>query len=67
MDERLKKLFEYQKFEQNSRLAAIINNAQTQTSEAVELSDDQLFGVAGGAGQSENYEEMVRKAKEQQH
>lgn len=67
MDEKLKKLFEYQKFEQNTRLAAIINNAQTQTSEAIELSDDQLFGVAGGSGQNDNYEEMVRKAKQQQH
>lgn len=64
MDEKLKKLFEYQKFEQNAHLAAVINNAQTSTVEAVELSDEQLFGVAGGVDNSQNYDEMVKKQQQ---
>lgn len=64
MDEKLKKLFEYQKFEQNAHLAAVINNAQTSTVEAVKLSDEQLFGVAGGVDNSQNYDEMVKKQQQ---
>lgn len=61
MEDKLKKLFEYQKFAQNARLAAVINNAEKVAVEAFELSDDELFGVAGGKGQEKSYEEIVRE------
>ena len=44
MENKLKKLFEYQKFEQNERLAKLI--AQTEARQATEISDDDLEMVA---------------------
>ena len=44
MENKLKKLFEYQKFEQNDRLAKLI--AETESRQAAELSDDDLTFVA---------------------
>ncbi|MCQ2420525.1 MAG: hypothetical protein MJ118_05260 [Clostridia bacterium] len=40
MENTLKKLFEYQKFEQNARLAKLI--AETEARQAAELSDEDL-------------------------
>ena len=40
MENKLKKLFEYQKFEQNERLAKLI--AETEARQAAEISDDDL-------------------------
>lgn len=50
MENKLKKLFEYQKFAQNAHLAAVINNTQNATNEdsIAELSSDQLLCVTGG-------------------
>lgn len=44
MENKLKKLFEYQKFEQNERLAKLI--AETEARQAAEISDDDLEFVA---------------------
>lgn len=44
MENKLKKLFEYQKFEQNERLAKLI--AETEARQAAEISDDDLELVA---------------------
>lgn len=44
MENKLKKLFEYQKFEQNERLAKLI--AETEARQAAEISDDDLEMVA---------------------
>lgn len=44
MENKLKSLFEYQKFEQNSRLAKLI--AETEARQTVELSDEDLELVA---------------------
>lgn len=44
MENKLKSLFEYQKFEGNSRLAAII--ADTESRLGSEISDDDLFMVS---------------------
>ncbi|MCQ2319646.1 MAG: hypothetical protein MJZ90_12130 [Bacteroidales bacterium] len=44
MENKLKKLFEYQKFEQNERLAKLI--AETEARQATEISDDDLEMVA---------------------
>ena len=47
MENKLKKLFEYQKFEQNERLAKLI--AETEARQAAEISDDDLeMVVAAG-------------------
>lgn len=46
MENKLKQLFDYQKFAQNPRLNEAINNVEKD--DAVELSDDQLFAAAGG-------------------
>lgn len=43
MEKRIKDLFEYQKFENNSRLAKLIS--ETENRYASELSDDDLFFV----------------------
>ena len=44
MENKLIKLFEYQKFEQNERLAKLI--AETEARQATEISDDDLEMVA---------------------
>ena len=44
MENKLKRLFEYQKFEQNERLAKLI--AETEARQAAEISDDDLELVA---------------------
>lgn len=44
MENKLKKLFDYQKFEQNDRLAKLI--AETEVRQAAEVSDDDLAFVA---------------------
>ena len=44
MENKLIKLFEYQKFEQNERLAKLI--AETEARQAAEISDDDLEMVA---------------------
>lgn len=47
----MKKLFDYQHFENNSRLAEMIS--ETENRYAVELGDDELFMVSA-AGEVEN-------------
>ncbi len=44
MENKLKQLFEYQKFQQNGRLAKLI--AETEARQTAELSDDELELVA---------------------
>ena len=44
MENKLKKLFEYQKFEKSERLAKLI--AETEARQATEISDDDLEMVA---------------------
>lgn len=44
MENKLKKLFDYQRFEQNEHLAKLI--AETETRQAAEVSDDDLAFVA---------------------
>lgn len=51
MENKLKKLFDYQHFENNSRLAELIS--ETENRYAAELSDDELFMVSA-AGEVEN-------------
>lgn len=50
-EEKLKRLFDFQKFEQNQRLAKMINEAE---SGAVELSDDELLLISA-AGEREDH------------
>lgn len=50
MERILGKLFDYQRFERNSRLAKIITEAETYRAE--ELADDALFSVAA-AGEAD--------------
>ena len=50
MDEKLKKLFDFQRFEQSPKLAKLI--AETETHGKAELEDDQLMFVAA-AGEIE--------------
>ena len=45
-ERKLRFLFEYQRFEKNPKLEQAINNNLEE--KVVELSDDALFGVAGG-------------------
>lgn len=53
MEKRLKALFDYQRFEKNSRLADIVE--QTESRYKVELSDEELFFVnAAGELNTEN-------------
>lgn len=52
MENKLKQLFDYQKFAQNPHLNEVLNN--TQNEEVVELSDDQLYAAAGGVKQEKD-------------
>ena len=53
LENKLKKLFDYQHFENNSRLAELIS--ETENRYAVELSDEELFMVsAAGEVESSN-------------
>ena len=62
MEEKLKKLFDYQKFAQNPHLSEVIKASLSIASEqTVELADDALFSVAGGQG---GYENLINKNKE---
>lgn len=52
MENKLKQLFDYQKFAQNPHLNEVFNDVLTETS--VELSDDQLYAAAGGVKQEKD-------------
>ena len=60
MEEKLKKLFDFQRFEENPRLASLIK--ETKDRETRELSDDDLFYVAA-AGSAEYLREEAEKKK----
>lgn len=49
MEKKLKKLFDYQKFEQNEKLNKLISEAHYSAS-FIKLSDEDLKQVAGGKG-----------------
>ena len=55
MEEKLKKLFEYQKFEQNKKLEEVINSTKVYVVD--EVCDDALFAVTGGKNQDKPTEE----------
>lgn len=58
MDEKLKKLFDYQKFENNKRLGAIISKSQDRLSASLEDDDLDIVYAAGDIyAQAENKEE----------
>lgn len=50
METKLKKLFDYQKFEGNERLKAICDSIEEKYAQMEELSDDDLYMVAAGTG-----------------
>ena len=58
----LKQLFEYQKFEKNSRLAAMIADTESRYNRA--LNDDDLFFVAAAGEQPEARERELTDSKE---
>lgn len=53
MDNKIKYLFEYQKFDKNSHLENVIDSCKTE--KACELSDESLFAAAGGEKKEENF------------
>lgn len=53
MENKLKKLFDYQKFEQNKQLQTIINES-LQLEATTVLSDEMLGAIAGGQSQPDN-------------
>ena len=57
MEQKIKTLFDYQRFENNPRLGKLI--AETESRYAVELSDEELFMVAA-AGEPEDGEERKK-------
>lgn len=52
METTLKKLFDYQRFEDNSRLKAICDSVEEKYAQMEELSDDDLYMVAAGRSDS---------------
>lgn len=46
MEKKLSRLFDFQKFSENSELADIIADVDSRYPKAQELSDDELFNVA---------------------
>ena len=67
MEDKLKKLFDYQKFIGNPHLNEVIKNTiNTSLETSTELSDDTLFSVAGGTNiqdkpVSKEDQDIVRK------
>ncbi len=59
MEKKLKKLFDYQRFEKNPRLEALIQ--ETESRYSAEMSDDDLLMVAA-AGEAN---EIVKKKEEE--
>lgn len=59
MEEKLKKLFEYQKFEHNKKLDEIINLTRVFVPD--EISDAEMFAVTGGVQNS--YDEQDKPDK----
>lgn len=61
MENKLKSLFEFQRFEQNKRLAKLIS--ETEARQAVEISDDdlELVAAAGDAFASNKEDEDSNK------
>lgn len=57
MENKLKKLFDYQKFEQNKDLQDVIDSTVVYDG-AVSLSDDLLGSVAGGQNKEEKKKEI---------
>ena len=58
MEKKLKKMFDYQRFEPSARLAKLIN--ETESRYAREISDDDLYMVAAAG----TPEEMKKKEEE---
>ena len=54
MEDKLRKLFDYQRFAGNLRLQDVINETERRYSEGEALSDDDMFFVAA-AGTPEGY------------
>ena len=62
MENKLSRLFDYQKFSGNDALADIINDVESRYPSAKELSDDDLFFVnAAGAVEAPSTPELVHK------
>ncbi len=59
MENKLRKLFDYQRFEQNPKLNKYINEAHV--SSFSRLSDEQLKQVAGGRGNAPNKPQKPKK------
>lgn len=61
MENKMKKLFEYQRFENNARLAKLIN--ETESRYATALDDDDLDIVAAAGVIDEEYEKKDNRVK----
>ena len=62
MENKLSRLFDYQKFSGNDELADIINDVESRYPSAKELSDDDLFFVnAAGAVEQPPVSDLVHK------
>ena len=60
MENKLKQLFDYQRFENNPRLAKLINEAESSTAKMMELNEEDLFLVSA-AGESGNEDPNRKK------
>ncbi len=61
MENKMKKLFEYQRFENNARLAKLIN--ETESRYAAALDDDDLDIVAAAGEVEKDYEKKDNRVK----
>ena len=62
MENKLFKLFDFQKYENNDRLAKLINESEDRLNEA--LSDDELEFLAAGANQYNQKNEEIESGQE---
>ena len=60
MEKKLKKLFDFQRFEQNKALEKLI--PETENRYAAELSDDDL-ALVSAAGEPQNIDSMIRRCQ----
>lgn len=60
MENKLKQLFDYQRFENNPRLAKLINETESSTAKMMELNEEDLFLVSA-AGEFGNEDPNRKK------
>jgi hypothetical protein len=61
MEKKLSRLFDYQKYEGNSKLNEVIKDVDSRYPQAMELTDDELFNVNAAGKKAILFDEYNKK------